>query len=229
MDALLRRRAMSAAGGGEPPTPVIEPVFYDRLVFDGTAYIKTDIIPDANASYLVALGNETLKAGQRLVMTPATTGQIGAILSPSSTTSTRRGFSAYYAASSAVVGGTTVGLSFSYATYSVAMTPKRFMVGESNATFTKGSGVPNGGIYFGATANDTISSQKYTGTLGIARIYGSDAQNATSISNLRDNYTPAYTLRPCTYNGEAGLWCVETSTFYGNSAGAGTLSVLNNS
>jgi hypothetical protein len=69
---------------------------------------------------------------------------------------------------------------------------------------------------------------KYTGRMSVFRIYGSDAQNATTYFEL-DNYPTLYTLRPCTCDGEAGMWCVETSTFYGNSAGAGTLSVINNS
>ena len=216
---------------GSSPTPPTPPtptglVFYDRLVFDGTAYIDTDITPPANASFRTYLGNETLKAGQRLFLCNATTGLIGALLSPTSTTSTTRQFSVYYGASSAVT--TSVTLPFSTTDYYLVLTPKRFIAAPNSSntgtTFSKGNGTPSSALVIGANVNH--NGQPFTGRMSIFRIYDSDAQNATSASELL-NYTPAYTLRPCTYNGEAGLWCVETETFYGNTAESGELTVLN--
>lgn len=215
--------------GGSPtppgPEPSVEPVFYDRLVFDGTAYIETDIIPDANASYKVSVGDETLHAAQRLFITPATnTTNIGIFLG-SSTTSTRRVFSVYYGASSAV--STSEGFNFATAErYNLWLTPNHFGWGDQSHSITRGENTPSDGLILGSNTSHT--GQPFTGTMGVFYIYGSDAQNATSSSDF-SSFTPVYTLRPCTYNGEAGMWCEETSTFYGNSAGAGTLSVLNNS
>ena len=59
-------------------------------------------------------------------------------------------------------------------------------------------------------------------------VYGSDAQNVATYAGF-DNYTPVATFRPCTYNGVAGMWHVEGNAFYGNTAEAGTLTVLNDS
>ena len=88
---------------------------------------------------------------------------------------------------------------------------------------TKGTATPALGLDIG-----TADATAFSGYMETIRVFGSDAKNVTSVSEL-NNYTPVYTLKPCTYNGEAGLWCEETSTFYGNTAGAGTLTVINNS
>lgn len=224
MDALLRRRAMIAAGGSPtPPGPVIEPVFYDRLVFDGTAYIDTDIIPPADCSFRVILGNETIKAAQRAFMVRAgTSDQIGMIYN-SSTNATNRVIAVYYGGASVLLAKQ---LAFSTAAYSFFLTPKRMGWGSTGYTITKGSSTPTEGLVIGTRLQH--DGQAYTGRMGRFFIYGSDAQNATSYDGL-GSFTPVYTLRPCTYDGEAGLWCVETSKFYGNTAGAGALSVMNNS
>ena len=219
MDALMRRRQMMTAGG-EPPAPA--PVFYTYLKFDGTAYIDTDITPGGNDSYRVYLGDESVKASQTIFIVPASSYRIGVIYG-SATTSIERNFSIYYGASSAVSTGKK--LAFSYAKYGFFITPNGFGYGTTFNSFTKGNTGPSGPLVLGNNANHD-ASRLYTGTMGTFYIYGSDAQNCQTNSAF-DNYTPTHTLRPCTYNGEAGLWCVETSTFYGNSAGAGTLSVSN--
>lgn len=220
MDALLRRRQMMASGGVSP-TP--SPVFYDRLVFDGTAYIDTNIVPPTDASFRVILGNETTKATQRVFMLKAgTSDSIGTIYN-SSTTSTNRVIAVYYGSSSALLAKQ---LAFSTSSYSFFLTPNRMGYGNTSFTITKGASTPAGGIVIGYNTSHT--GQAYTGRMGTFRIYGSDAQNVTKDSEF-SSYTPVYTLRPCTYNGEAGLWCVETSTFYGNTAGSGTLTAINNS
>lgn len=208
-----------------PPTPVIEPVFYDRLVFDGTAYIDTDIIPPADCSFRIVIGGETQKKAQRYFYAATeNSGYIGVTLG-SSTTSATRYFSVYYGSDSVVSSNRT--LSFSYSEFTLFLTPKRFGWGSDAASITKGSSAPSGPVIVGSSPSH--SGNAFTGRIGAFRIYGSDAQNATSASDLSSNYTPVYTLIPCTYNGDAGLWCVETSKFYGNTAGAGTLTVINNS
>ena len=221
MDALMRRRQMMTAGG-EPPAPA--PVFYTYLKFDGVAYIDTDIIPDANASYRVNLGGESNKAAQRLFMVSADNShQIGAIFG-SGTTSTIRQVSFYYGASSAVISNKN--LNFNAGRFTLYLTPKKGGWGTQVYSFTKGSDGPVGGLIIGS--NTSHNGNPFSGSIkDHFLIYGPDAQDATDSNDLYNNYTPAYTLRPCTYLGEPGLWCVETSTFYGNSAGAGTLSVNN--
>lgn len=222
MNTLLRRRAMMAAGGGSPtpPGPVIEPVFYDNLVFDGTAYIDTDITPPTDASFLVRLGNETLKAAQRVFLAPTANGGIGVTYANNTT---RRYFNIYYGQSSAV--SSDKYLDFSTAIYNFFLTPNRFGWGSvASYTITRGAENASGAITIGS--NKTHTGQPFTGAMETFYIYGSDASGCTKAADFA-NYTPRYTLRPCTYDGEAGLWCVETSTFYGNTAGAGALSVAN--
>lgn len=55
MDALLRRRAMIAAGGGSPtpPAPVPVPVEYLQAPVDGGAYIDTGIQPTNNTRVII--------------------------------------------------------------------------------------------------------------------------------------------------------------------------------
>lgn len=224
MDALLRRRQMMLAGGSPTP-PEHSLVFYDRLVFDGTAYIDTDIVPGADYSYRLAAGNEAQKKAQRYFFVPTEgAGFVGLMLN-SSTTSTSRVFSVFYGSTSSLSNNQT--LSFStYPTTALWLTPKRFGWGSTPHSITKGNLLPNGPLVIGQSSSH--SGQPYTGRLGWFRIYGSDAQNCASNSDF-DSFTPVYTLRPCTYDGEAGMWCVELQKFYGNTAGAGTLTVLNNS
>ena len=197
------------------------PIFYDYLYFDGTAYIDTDIIPANLSSYQVSLGMETLKAAQRVFMLRAgTSDYIGVNLS-SRTTSTNRTIATYYGVASTSGSKT---LAFSNQTYSFFLTPKRFGWGNSAYTYTKGSSTPAGPLILGSMPGH--SGQAYTGRMGIFRAYGSDAQNVTTNAEFCE-YLPTITLRPCTYNGEAGMWHVEGNKFFGNTAGAGQLSVGN--
>lgn len=216
---------MMAGGSPTPPGPV-EPVFYDQLVFDGVAYVDTTIVPPENASIRVAFGNETLKAAQRVIFVPGTeTSTFLAMILNTGTTSTTRKFSVYYGGSTAL--NTTKTLAFSTLRVGFFMTPKRFGWGSNSGnitTYTKGNDTPGGGLILGS--NSVHNGSPFSGTLEQFEIYGSDAQNATTYQDLA-NYTPVYTLRPCTYDGEAGIWCVETSQFFGNTAGAGTLTVQN--
>ena len=203
----------------------VSPVFYDYLVFDGTAYIETDITPTSLASYLGNFGNETLTgsgAGQRMFIVPTTSNvQTGFIISPSASTNTYRQFSVYYG-STATSGNKR--LNWTTNRYNVFLTPYRCGYSGTVVSITKGNGTPNGYLCLGQNVRST--GQAYTGKIKTFYVYGDDAKNVSSVAGF-NSYTPAYTLRPCTYNGEAGLWCVETNKFYGNTAGAGTLTATN--
>lgn len=217
MDALLRRRMM---GAGTPPGVV----FYDKLIFDGTAYIDTDIVPQDNVSYRVQLGDETQKVTQRLFMLRAgTNGLIGTLLN-ASTDATGRQFSIYYGSST--YADNTRRLNWTYPRYGFFLTPKRFGIGGSSYTITKGADAPTGTLGLGINVSHT--GQAYTGSMSIFRIYGSEAQDVDTYAGF-NAYQSIVTLRPCTYYGEAGMWYVEGNKFFGNTAGAGTLSVANNS
>lgn len=194
------------------------PVFYDRLVFDGTALIQTTYVLPNLCSISVPLGNESSKVSQRVFRAEGTNGivQLGY---GGSTNSTRRQMVPLYYSTSGLASNRY--LNWTTATYNYFATPKRFGWGSTAYTYTKGSTAPTGGLLLGGGGN-----QPYTGRMGTFCVYGSDAQNATTYSALTA-FTPVATFRPCTYNGVPGMWHVETSTFYGNTAGSGTLSVIN--
>ena len=199
------------------------PVFYDRLVFDGTAYIDTDIVPPSDFSCRCTFGNETLKSAQRIFGIPCSNSSGVEVNINSSTNTSSRYLNIYYQSSSPLIRDKRV--DFTFDEYTVMLTPQRFCLGDTSYTYTKGSASITGSLVIGLIGDH--SGVVYTGNMGTFRIYGSDAQNATSGSDLYNNYTPIYTLCPCTYNGVAGLWCVETSKFYENSASSGTLTVRN--
>ena len=209
----------SPGPGPEPPTPVT-PVFYDYIYFDGTAYIDTTVTIPANGSLRVSLGMETSKTAQQVFIAEGTNGgYIGMFIGGGSNT-TRRQVVPLYDSTSYLASNRY--LNWTYTTYGFFMTPSRFGWGNSPYTYTKGSLHPDGGICLGRSTNTGVT--RYTGRMTQLQIYGSDASGVTSYAAL-DNYTPVATLRPCTYDGVPGLWYVEGSTFFGNSAGAGTLTV----
>ena len=194
-----------------------QPEFHTYIKFDGTAYIDTSIVPPANFSIAVPCSNETQKKAQHIFACGSPDYFSVAI---SSSNSTNRTVRLFYGKSSYVAQRN---LQWSYKSYGLFVTPSRWGWGDSTQTFTKGSATPSQGIRFGTSRDH--SGNPFTGRTGIIRIYDSNVTNATTYSNLLNNNTPLYTLRPCIYNGEAGLWCVETSSFYGNSASSGTLEV----
>lgn len=103
------------------------------------------------------------------------------------------------------------------------ITPKAFSAADATITFTKGSTPPTNPIIL---ANAKTS--RFLGSMGRFYIYDDAAQNVTTLAGF-NSITPVYTLCPCTFNGEAGMWCVETSTFIGKTGGSGTLTVENES
>lgn len=199
-------------GNGTPPGVV----YYDRLVFDGVAYIETSFSLPANSSMRFIFGNETRMAGQS-IFSVLTNGYYVAMLLGGQTTASIRQIAAWYDSSSNVKSFTENRASSSL---SLFLTPKRMGYGSTSYSFTKGGTHPTGGIRFGIGANP------YTGELGTFSVYGDDAQNVTTYDGF-DSFSPVAILRPCTYNGTPGLWYVEGNTFFGNTAGSGTLSVRN--
>ena len=196
----------------------IQPVFYHALVFDGTAYIATSYVLPSGCSVHCSFGYETEKKAQSIFLAGGGGGYLGVSIGGGSN-STRRQMIPYYDSSSYLA--TNRYLNWSNKSYELFMTQKRFGWGNTAYTYTKGSAHPTGGLLVGTTGGST---PPFTGKMATLRVYGSDTANVTTAAGF-DSYTPVATFRPCTYNGEAGLWYVEGSTFFGNTAGAGTLNV----
>ena len=197
-----------------------QPEFYDRLVFDGLAWIDTDIVLPENCSITVPLGAEKSKIAQRPYAAWATGGGTTALVYGGGTTSTNRQMVAYYDSSNYL---SAQNFAWSYTTFNFYQTPKRFGWGNAGYNYTKGNAHPTGTLRLG---NWYDNAPPYNGYMGTFLIYGSDAQNCTSF-NAFGNYTPIITLRPCKYRGKFGMWNVEQNKFYGNTAGNGSLSGIN--
>lgn len=218
------RRQMMLAGGTPPTPPTPAPEFHSRLVFDGLALISTNVTIPENGSVTCTFSRETSSSAQGLFSTvnSSTNGMIRAIIGTQST-STNRVFRFMYNSISALNGTTGNGntLSWSYNTYTLFITPKGAGFGDKFSSYTKGTLTADGTIDIG---RGNTNMQFFTGQMATFRVYGSDAQNCQSYTAF-GNYTPVATLYPCLYQGEAGLWHYEQGIFYGNTAGAGTLSV----
>ena len=216
----FRRRLMMAAFGNKAP---LVPEFHDRLVFDGTAFIETTLHIPSNGSIRATIGKETMKSSQNVWCTKYNSAQgEGAIrvYYGGGTNSTRRQMLPFYDSTSYLFSNKT--LAFSYTSFGLFQTPKGLGWGSTNNTYTKGSATAQGEFCIGGLTGSSVNP--FTGVMATIYIYDSTAQNVTTFAGF-DSYTPVYTLRPCVYNGAAGLWCVETSTFFGNSAASGTLTV----
>ena len=218
MNTMLRRRAMMA---GAEPSPL---VFYDKLVFDGTAYIATDLIPQADSSFAVIIGEETVKGFQAYFSMKAGTNAYTAVNLGTNSTSTNRYFSVFYGSASAL--STNRYIAWSSPFLGFYLTPKKFGWGTAGPySITKGANNPSGPLVIGNNPTGT-SAQPFTGSIGTFYVFDSTAQDVTSYSDLVTNHTPYITLRPCTYNGVPGLWYVEGNRFFGNSGG-GNFTVYN--
>lgn len=204
---------------GSSPTPSITPVFYEYLIFDGDSGIETNVPIPVNGSIRISLGRETTKAPQGVFHAGDSTDGYVRLYYGASTSSASRNVVVAYDSSSYISYDT---LAFSNETYGFFMTPNGYGYGTEFNSYTKGNMHPTSGLLLG----DSSGGKRYTGRMGTIRIYGSDVADLQNYSDFL-NYTPVATLVPCTYNGEAGLWHTESSTFYGKTLGNGTLSVSN--
>lgn len=214
MGLLERRRIMIQKA--------IAPVFYDYLVGDGVAYIDTGLAIPENGSLAGLFGWETVKAGGQNIFGAFDVGggETGFTFG-GATTNTNRQIVAFYDKASYV--GTKT-LAFSYASFGAILTPKRYGYGNVTSTFTKGTARPSATLkIFGGFPTYTAFSGALKGDF---TVYGADAQNATTYTALLA-FTPIATFRPCTYNGEAGLWYVEQNRFLGNAAASGAFTATN--
>lgn len=216
--AYLGSNLVYSSGSGPSPSP--SPVFYDLLVFDGTAYILTDYVLPSDSSIKLLVGWETTKARQGIFQAYDANngGSILAMLG-NNTSSSRRQMVCYYDSTSYLLA--TQYLNFITTSYNLFLTPNKFGWDNYSYSISKGSAHPTDGLRIGKDA-----TRCFTGKMGTIYIYDSSAQNCSTASGF-NSFTPIATFRPCTYNGAAGMWYVEGNTFFGNSAGSGTLSTEN--
>ena len=76
----------------------------------------------------------------------------------------------------------------------------------------------------------TLTSNGASGSIGGERdtntpLYMNPGAKEVRRSIVRVNGVVVQNLRPCTYNGEAGMWDTVTDTFIGNASGSGTFTV----
>lgn len=210
---LIRRRGMMAQGG--------LPEFHGYLIFDGIAFIDTDITVPTDCSIRLGIGNESSQRQMRVfrVLSGGSGGMIYINIT-NFTSTTRTLVFCYEATSGQVSRGSNTG-----SRVGVAITPHKCITNNSATSNSSGGYHPQGGLCIGGFSGDTFTSYyPYNGKMSSIWVYAADAQNVETFNGFTA-YTPVYTLTPCIYNGEAGLWCKETNRFYGNSAGAGTLTV----
>ena len=212
---------MIAAGGGSPTPPGPTPEYHSYLVFDGIASIQTDIVLPTNGSLMTSIGGETVKGAQGIINAKnIATGDVTfAFWMNNSSTTSKRVFSCRYNSAS------TDSHHPEYTNWTnrlgIFITPTKFGHSSAANSHAQGNVIADGGLLISYDAYGVY----YTGKLGQIRIYDSSAQNATSYTDLRDNYTALITLKPCILNGECGFYDETAGKFYGNTAGAGTLSV----
>ena len=207
-------------GGGEL-------IFYEKLVTDGVAWIITDYFPSAeNTRGIRAKGNIPFNV---------TSGNNQGIYGVNSSTSV----SSYRTFSQiAWFNGRTV----VYAKIQISSNPYNTHTGTTVNDFDVNCYIDNDGLYhIESIINGTLVTYKPSShtSLGVAT-YGlgifadnkrgvadTHCSSGVSISKfeIEDAELGTLTYVPCTYNGEAGLWCLQTETFFGNAASSGQFTV----
>ena len=224
MDALLRRRAMIAAGGGSPtpPTPA-EPTFVDYIETDGVAFINTGILGNDPRSaeikflptlkaYQVILGTTNGTDGNAKTYVLFGIGSAGTIV-----------FSHYYNYSS---GAPSIENSINNVTPFVAKVAFRRssqvlqvkQEGESSFTSfskTNSNTISTGNpMYLFANYSESLQGANEKCNSGSRIYYCKIYSDNTYTTLVRD-------FAPCVYQGEYGMWDNVSDTFFGNAAGSG--------
>ena len=202
-----------------------QPVYYQKLKFDGNSCIQTDVTLPEDGSITVGLAEETLKSTQHVFnfLTGGSSGYTRFLLG-GATNSSNRQMVPYYDSTSYLVSNRV--LSWNYSGYSFFMTSKGMGWGDNYGAYTKGSSHPTGGLCLGNISNNS-SGQGFTGTMSPIKIYSSSTQNNKTFAAF-DSYTPVATLYPCKVGDDSGLMWIEEGIFYRKTGGTGTVSVEGN-
>ena len=208
-------------------TAVAAPVFFDKINLQGGAYIETDIMLPENFSMMLVCDNANTGSTQGygiIGCSGATSGKFELNRNSWGSNSSKN---YYYYGTDNYTGSMQLNTT-DYPRWTPWMTPNKYGNGGATKTYTKGAGTPNGVLVVGKTSH----ANKYQGSFyaylngGCIKILGDYAQNA----GYEDLVSMAalYTLKPCVYNNEHGLWCLENNKFYGNTASVGTITCSNN-
>jgi len=220
MDALLRRRAMIAAGGGTPPTPPLPYTQVEYIETDGTAYIDTGIKGNAPMSAKISVTPATIESGNKYVFgCRKDTGNTRFIF----LTLNADKYAGFGYAAANSVNALSIANSFNNSTPVIVQTSLKAgsqkiyakQAGESSYSSNSGSnsGTITTGInihFFGYNYVGTHSSNLAGLKVQWCKIYDDD-----TFTNL------IFDAVPCYYNGEYGMWDKVSDTFFGNAAGSG--------
>lgn len=212
MDELMRRRMMMQSAGSSPASPL---QFFDFLKSDGKSYINTGVVLDGSIQFDIE----------------GVFGCIGKFRNEECLVSSyngSRGFNVFFTGDDTSRKMSTYVGAHNYLdargwwnNFNVKLTfdgtsSYAFYVDETSTTFSSDKGNSNSPVTLLARADAaSLPAQIGTGYCGTITIkYGAGLVNQK-------------TFRPCVFNGEAGMWCVEENQFYGNAASSGFFFVAN--
>jgi len=199
----------------------VSPVFHKYLIYNGSAYVDTGVsIPSRGSIYIEDCGYETTLGYQGYYRgnNGNNTRYIG-VRASGSTNSTKRVMSCRY---NSVTAKTNKDVSWTTGHFDLWQTPLKLGIDDTYNTYSEGTTQDKGtlqiGIDYGSPARN------FTGKHSDVYVYGDDAYSANLYTD-RGNYTPVAVMKPCTYNGVAGLWITTTDNPDGYFAGASGLAV----
>lgn len=210
-------------------TAVAAPVFFNKINLQGGAYIETDIMLPENFSMILVCDNANTGSTKGYGIIGCSGSTSGKFELNMNSWGNNYSKNYYYYGTDNYTGSLQLNTT-DYPSWTPWMTPNKYGNGGATKTYTKGAGTPNGVLVVGKTSH----ANKYQGFFyassnlngGCIKILGDYAQNAGYEDLL--SMAALYTLKPCVYNNEHGLWCLENNTFYGNTASVGTITCSNN-
>lgn len=226
MDALLRRRAMIAAGG-TPPTPPLPYTPVDYIETDGVAYIDTGILGNDSRSCEIKYLHPSAVYG--CILGSYGTASRSYFLLVAVTEAMHVGFEHYYGYG-ANDGTPSVEESIQNQTPFIVKNAMRKgsqkikVKQEGDSSFTSLSKTNNNAIstgysmaLFARNTHGTIDANCPSGSrLYYCKIYS----DATYTTLVRDYV-------PCLYHGEYGMWDKVSNAFFGNAAASGAFTGSN--
>ena len=224
MDALLRRRAMIAAGGYVPPTPPTPYTPVDYIETDGTAYINTGIVGtgarSATMKILIAESASQIFLG----VYPGADGRstLFTMCAVSGSNKCYFGYYYFYSSDAPSVGdsinnGTPFEVQVSLKRYAQSLGVKQ--AGESSFTsYSKSQSSNTNSDYnmYLFAGNNPSDGTPIRNCVSGTRVYECKIYSDESYQTLVFNGVPCY------YNGEYGLWDKVSDSFFGNAANSGT-------
>lgn len=181
------------------------PVFYDKLIGDGVAYVKTDLLPTTTGTFYAEFAN--VQEGCRVFYTTGSGGYFQLIAKSSGSTDCGNASSGHIIMTKGILN-----LPRCVAIYPPTSMSVEDMDGNRILAYTGGTRL--------STSRIKLSCKNISFLYGAAgELYG--FRGESSSGDL------LYKLRPCTYGRKVGLWDEVKGVFYGNAKADGTLTVAN--